>query len=86
MLELSADGKAFTAVPPVREPFHGIDWGAAVVDLAGAITEGRPHRASAEHAAHVVELLGAVTASIEEGRAIEVRSSFVPPKPLEWAG
>jgi predicted dehydrogenase len=85
VLELSADGKAFTPVPPVREPFHGIDWGAAVVDLALAITEGRPHRASAEHAAHVVELLSAVTASIEEGGAVEVRSSFVPPEPLEWA-
>ena len=64
----------------LREPYQGIDWSRALVELAEAIEEGRPHRASAEHAAHVVDALEA----IEDGRH-EVTSSFEPPAPLEWA-
>jgi len=63
-LELSHDGETYTPVPLVRDPYPGIDWSRALVELADAIEEGRPHRASAEHAAHVVEVLNAVDRSI----------------------
>jgi hypothetical protein len=62
--------------------FHGVDWGRALGELAAAIAEDRPHRASGAHAAHVVEILDAVETSVREGRPVEVTSSFIaPPAP-----
>jgi predicted dehydrogenase len=69
----------------LREPFQGIDWSRALVDLAEAVNEGRAHRAGAEHAAHVVEILNAVERSVSEGGPAEVRSTFERPEPMEWA-
>ena len=79
------DGETYTPVPLVREPFHGNQWSRALVDLADAIDEGRPHRAGAEHAAHVVEILNAVDESRVHGRPVEVRSGFEQPSPMPWA-
>jgi predicted dehydrogenase len=84
-VETSVDGETYTPVPFVREPYRGIDWGRALVDLAEAIDEGRPHRASAAHAAHVVEVLNAIEASATEGGQVEVRSDFERPEPMDWA-
>ena len=69
----------------LREPFSGIDWARALVDLADAIATGRPHRASGEHAAHLVEVLAAVEASAAAAAPVEVSSDFAAPEPLEWA-
>jgi predicted dehydrogenase len=84
-LELSRDGGDPVPVELVREPYRGIDWGRALVDLAHALDEGRPHRAAAEHAAHVVEILNAAERSMRDGAPVEVRSRFDPPAPMEWA-
>ena len=85
-LESSVDGETYCRVPLVREPYRGIHWSRALTDLAEALEEGRPHRAGAEHAAHVVEALCAIEVSLERGDAVEVESSFEPPRPMEWAG
>jgi predicted dehydrogenase len=69
----------------VREPYAGIDWSRAIVDVAEAVEGGRPHRTSGEHAAHVVEVLAAARTSAENGAPVEVASSFAPPEPMEWA-
>jgi predicted dehydrogenase len=84
-LELAPYGKEYEAVPLLREPYHGTDWGRALVDLVDAIEEGRPHRASAEHAAHVVEILNAIGASAKNGGMVQVQSEFDPPRPMPWA-
>ena len=85
-LELTTDaGKSYEPVPLVREPFHGIDWARPLLDLGDAIAEDRPHRASAEQAAHVVEVLEAVARSCAERGAVAVHSGFAPPEPLDWA-
>ena len=84
-LETSVDGEMYTAAPLVREPYVGIDWGRALVDLAEAIDEGRPHRASAEHAAHVVEVLNGIEESARNGGPVEIRSTFAAPEPMDWA-
>jgi predicted dehydrogenase len=84
-LESSLDGESYTAVPLVREPYRGIGWSRAIVDLAEAVAEGRPHRAGAEHAAHVVETLNAIDTSRSRGEPVEVHSGFDPPRPMEWA-
>ncbi len=84
-LEHQQRGGEYATIPPVREPFPGNDWGRALVDLARAIDEGRPHRAGAEHAAHVVEVLNAVEESAGAGGAVAVHSAFPPPEPMDWA-
>jgi predicted dehydrogenase len=84
-VELQPRGGSYARVAPVREPFEGIDWGRALVDLARAVEEGRPHRASAEHAAHVVEVLNAAEASAGTGAAVAVASGFPQLEPMEWA-
>ena len=84
-LELQQRGGEYATIPPVRDPFPGTDWSRALVDLAQAIGEGRPHRAGAEHAAHVVEVLEAVATASREGGSIAVRSRFPIPEPMDWA-
>jgi predicted dehydrogenase len=84
-LQRTVDGEDYEDVPLLREPYGGIDWAAALLDLAAAIEEDRPHRMSAEHAAHVVDVLNAADTSRGDGGAIEITSSFDPPAPLDWA-
>jgi predicted dehydrogenase len=84
-LEWTVDGETYTPVPYLREPYKGVDWARALVELADAIRDGRPHRLSAELAAHVVEVLAAVRASVGGAGTVEVTSQFTPPEPLDWA-
>ena len=84
-LELQQRGGEYATVPLVREPFPGMDWGRALVDLAQAIEEGRPHRAAAEHAAHVVEVLNAAETAGRDGGEVAVHSTFPSPEPMDWA-
>jgi predicted dehydrogenase len=84
-LELKPRADEYRRVPLLREPYAGIDWGTALLDLAAAVEEGRPHRAAAEHAAHVVEVLEAIAAAAASGATVAVTSSFDPPQPLPWA-
>jgi predicted dehydrogenase len=84
-LELQERGGEYRTVAPLREPYPGIDWSRALTDVADAIVEERPHRAGGEHAAHVVEVLEGVQSSLDRGGAVEVRSEFPRPEPLDWA-
>jgi predicted dehydrogenase len=77
-VELARFGGAYEPVA-VPNPFRGTDWGRALGELSDAIATGRPHRATGVHAAHIVEILGAITVSASERRAVEVASSFPPP-------
>jgi predicted dehydrogenase len=52
--------------------------GIGVADMALAIRDGRPHRASAELAYHVLEVLLALETSRREGRHVEVESRIAP--------
>lgn len=47
-------------------------WAYGVADMARAVASGQPHGASAERAAHVVEIAAAIHTSIETGRAVEL--------------
>jgi predicted dehydrogenase len=75
----------YESVPLVRPGYPGKDWARALVDLEASIAEGRPHRASAELAAHVVDVLAAIAGSAAAGGQVEVSSTFEPPEPMEWA-
>jgi predicted dehydrogenase len=76
----------YEPVAHVRPPFHGTAWARGVAEMAAAITEGRPHRATAERAAHVVDILEAAAASMAaDGRRIEVPSTAEVAPLLPWA-
>jgi predicted dehydrogenase len=80
------DDKTWSQVPLVRPSERGqIDWGRAVEDMAFAIAEDRPHRATGEQAAHVVDILMAAAESQRSGDPVLVTSSFPPPAPMPWA-
>ncbi len=72
-------------IEPVREPYRGIEFGRALQDLARALADDRPHRATGGQAAHVVEILEAVRTSYTTGRAVDIGSRFEPPAVMEWA-
>jgi len=78
-------GTALEPQPLVRAAPQGTPWGRGAAELAQAILEDRPHRATGEQAAHIVDILAAISESIASGQSVEVRSSFPPPPPLEWA-
>jgi predicted dehydrogenase len=68
-----------------REPYRGTPWARGVQEMATAILEERPHRATGEQAAHIVEILAAISQSIQTSQPVAVRSTFPPPAPLDWA-
>jgi predicted dehydrogenase len=85
-VELAPYGGAYEAVPLVRPGYRGTAWARGVADMATAIATGRPHRASAEQAAHVVDILAACATSMaEDGRAVPITSAFTRPGLLPWA-
>lgn len=53
-----------------------------VVDMVTAIATGRPHRASAELALHVLDVLEAIDLAARERRLVEVGSTCERPLPL----
>ena len=80
------DRKTYSPVPLVRPSAVGqIDWGRAVEDLALAIAEDRPHRATGEQAAHIVDIFVGAAESLRSGEAVSIASSFPPPAPMPWA-
>ncbi|MET1051652.1 MAG: Gfo/Idh/MocA family oxidoreductase [Mycetocola sp.] len=60
--------------------------GTGVLELARAIREDRPHRASGELAFHVVDTMVSIAESAESGEFVTVASSApsVPPLPADW--
>jgi predicted dehydrogenase len=85
-VEVGPFGGTYEPVPHLRPAPPAIDWARAVAEMASAIDAGRPHRASAEQAAHVVDIIGAAFRSMRDGgRPIEVSSTFAPPALMPWA-
>ena len=84
-VEYADFGQAYEPVPLVKEPFAGIDWSRGVVDMAEAMQENRPHRATGEQAAHIVEVMTAIEEACQSGRAVDVGSTFPLPAPMDWA-
>jgi predicted dehydrogenase/sugar phosphate isomerase/epimerase len=74
----------YQPVELVRKAYSGNEWGRAVVDMADAIRDNRPHRATGEQAAHVVEILCGIVKSAKNGKSVEITSTFTQPAPMEW--
>lgn len=81
--------KEFSPVPLIRKPAYedsDVEWSRVLKELYDAMSENRPHRASAAHAAHVVEAINAVRISAaQDGKAVPLVSTFVQPEPMPWA-
>jgi predicted dehydrogenase len=75
----------WTEVPLVAKPYEGIEWARGVCELADAVREGRPQRATGEQAAHVVEIIAGMMESARTGAPVPITSRFTPPQPVEWA-
>ena len=86
LVEVGPYGGAYEPIAPVRPAYRGVAWARGVAEMAGAIAEGRPHRASAEQAAHVVDILDGAAASMADGgRTVSIGSTFMPPPLMPWA-
>jgi predicted dehydrogenase len=79
------DAGSYAAVPAVRHATKAMDWSRAVADMAESITDGRPHRATGEQAAHIVDVLAAAAESVASARPVDVTTSFTQPEPMPWA-
>ena len=58
--------------------------GVGLADMAHAIETGRPHRASAELAFHVLEIMDAVLRAASEHRVIEITSTVARPESVPF--
>ena len=85
-VEVGGYGESYAPIALVRPGFRGTAWARGVAEMADAIAADRPHRASAELAAHVVDILEAASGSMADGgRRIEIASTFEPPPLMPWA-
>jgi predicted dehydrogenase len=83
-------GHVFLQRPENRDPVeidcrHGYNQnsrGLGVADMAAGIVAGRPHRASGEMAAHVVDIVNAIHESSDSGTWIELTTTCDRPAPL----
>jgi predicted dehydrogenase len=79
------DRTPWKPVSLVRPATVQMDWARGVEDLALAIAEDRPHRATGEQAAHIVDIFMAAAESLRTGAAVKLASSFPAPAPMPWA-
>ncbi len=67
---------------PLMFPYVENSRGIGVADMAYALTTGRPHRASAALAYHVLDVMQAFGEASEAGRHIEIESGVPRPAAL----
>lgn len=67
-------------VLPVSAGRRGAGRGTGLADLAEALTDGRPHRAPAELARHVLDVLLTLLDSAHRGGALPVASGCAQPE------
>ncbi|MEV7867298.1 Gfo/Idh/MocA family oxidoreductase [Streptomyces sp. NPDC088124] len=68
---------------PVTAGYADAGRGTGLADLARALAENRPHRASAELARHVLDIMLTLLDSAREDKALRVASSCARPEPVE---
>jgi predicted dehydrogenase len=85
MLHFAEFGQTYRRIRLARASRHGLRWGTGVREMASAMLQGRPHRCAGDQAAHLVEVMSAITESADGGRPVPITSSFAAPEPLDWA-
>jgi predicted dehydrogenase len=84
-LEEAAFETEYAHVPLPSHTKPGLDWSRGIRDLIQAIEENRPHRCSAEMAAHVVEVVEACYRSIDSKGPVRTQSAFSTPDAMPAA-
>lgn len=71
----------------LADPAAAAGRGVGVLEMARALRAGEPHRACAENAVHILEVMAAAAESAESSVFTEVRSGFMKPAllPGDWA-
>ena len=77
-----ATEKDWTVVPYSLPYADGNYRSLGVADMAHAILENRPHRASGDLALHVLEVMEAFETASRERRAVEITTPVTRPAPL----
>ncbi|GAA2126419.1 Gfo/Idh/MocA family oxidoreductase [Streptomyces synnematoformans] len=67
---------------PVSAGYPDAGRGTGLADLSEALAAGRPHRASAELAAHVLDIMLTLMDAAAQGRSLTVSSSCTRPDPV----
>jgi predicted dehydrogenase len=67
---------------PLSHSFADNSRGLGVLDMAVAIHENRPHRASGQLAYHVLDIMHAIHDASREGRHMQLTSGIERPAPL----
>nr|NOY81283.1 Gfo/Idh/MocA family oxidoreductase [Kiritimatiellota bacterium] len=80
-----AEQDHWSAVPAVRKPFNGVEWGRAVFDLVDALEAGGPRHCTGEQAFHVLDVCLGVLESAEQAHPVEIKSRFDLPPLMPWA-
>jgi predicted dehydrogenase len=83
-VEYAPFGKQYEPVPYLRTPARGTPWGRGAAEMALAMIEDRPHRATGEQAAHVVDILCGAVESMQCHAPVAIHSSFTSPAPMDW--
>jgi predicted dehydrogenase len=83
-VQVGSYGEHYESVDLPEDSLNEIDFALGLRDMAQAIAENRQHRATGEHAAHIVEVLNALDASMRSQRTVKVTSSFTQPSPVGW--
>jgi len=78
-------GEPGVNIPLLREPDAPMDRAIGLVELAQAIRDDRPHQGSAEHAAHVIEIMEGLQISADRSEKKAIHSRFAPSPLVEWA-
>lgn len=69
---------------PLTRPYSGNTRGIGLADMAAALRQDRPHRASGTLAAHVLEVMHAFDRSSESGRRVAIQSCPEQPAALPY--
>lgn len=81
-VELLKPGEAWQKMPTTHGYADGNYRSIGLVDMAQALREGRPHRASGELALHVLEVMAGLVQAADKGRSIKIASRCERPAPL----
>jgi predicted dehydrogenase len=77
----TAGAEEWTVLPP-RAGYVDAGRGVGLLDLAESLTGDRPHRAAADVALHVLDVMEAVQAGVRSGEFVAVHSSCRRPEPV----
>jgi len=69
-------------LPPVAQPFRGVEWSRGVLDIADAIRNDRRPRCAGQQANHILDICLGILEASERGRDVSMTTTFELPVPI----